>query len=119
MGRFILQRISLDYHLVWTCTSDLQPAFSPDGTKIAFSSFRDGNAEVYTMNSNGSGIPANLTKYNAADSQPAFSPDGKQITFVSNRFGYLDIFVMNADGSGLDDRTFGGDFYAPDWGPKP
>ena len=75
------------------------PAWSPDGRKIAFLNGRDGNSEVYVMNANGSG-QRNLTRNPGNDADPAWSPDGRKIAFVSNRDGNDEIYVMNADGSG-------------------
>ena len=74
------------------------PQWSPDGTKVAFSSNRDGNFEVYVVNANGSGL-VNLTKNAADDSSPAWSPDGRRIAFETNRDGQDEIYIMNADGS--------------------
>jgi hypothetical protein len=79
--------------------TDSIPALSPDGTKIAFVSNRDGNNEIYLMNADGSG-QTRLTNNSADDSQPAFSPDGTKIAFSSDRSGISsEILVMNADGS--------------------
>jgi Tol biopolymer transport system component len=75
------------------------PAWSPDGRKIAFVSDRDGNSEIYVMNANGSG-QRSLTRNPAYDADPAWSPDGRKIAFVSNRDGNYGVYVMNADGSG-------------------
>ena len=74
------------------------PAWSPDGTKIAFVSDRDGDTEIYVMNADGS-HPTNLTNTSAEDRTPAWSPDGTKIAFVSSRDGSAGIYVMNADGS--------------------
>ncbi len=63
-----------------------EPEWSPDGTKIAWTSRRDGNDEVYVMNADGSGR-TNLTNNPAADSHPTWSPDGTQIAFASARDG--------------------------------
>ncbi len=52
---------------------DGEPAWLPDGTKIAFTSDRDGNAEVYVMNANGSG-QTNLTNNLAIDGEPSWGP---------------------------------------------
>ena len=57
-----------------------QPARSPDGTKVAFSSIRDGNLEIYVMDADG-GNPVNLTRDDAYDQAPAWSPDGGHIVF--------------------------------------
>jgi Tol biopolymer transport system component len=76
-----------------------EPAWSPDGRRIAFVSRRDGNADIYVMNADGSG-KRNLTRNPAKDYRPSWSPDGRRIAFVSDREGRLEAFVMNADGSG-------------------
>jgi Tol biopolymer transport system component len=81
-----------------------EPAWSPDGRKIAFRSTRDGNREIYVMNANGSN-QRNLTRNPAKDSRPSWSPDGRRIAFVSNRDGRLEAHVMNADGSGQRSLT--------------
>lgn len=80
--------------------ADRDPAWSPDGKRIAFVSDRDGNFEIYVMNADGT-KQKRLTTNAAADRNPAWSRDGRQIVFQSNRDGNLDIFVMNAAG----DRT--------------
>ena len=67
--------------------------------RIAFSSFRDGNTEIYVVNADGSG-QTNLTNHGADDRGPAWSPDGAKIAFWSDRAGNTEIYVMNADGSG-------------------
>ena len=92
---------SLDYHP----RSSEEPARSPDGTRVAFSSFRDGNKEIFVMDADG-GHPVNLTRHDAYDADPAWSPDGRRIAFVSHRDGGADhIFVMNADGGGVEQLT--------------
>jgi Tol biopolymer transport system component len=79
--------------------SDQVPVFSPDGTKIAFQSARDGNQEIYVMHADGSGA-TNLSNNPAVDSLPDFSPDGTRLTFGSTRDGGdVDVWTMNADGS--------------------
>jgi Tol biopolymer transport system component len=76
------------------------PAYSPDGKRIAFSSDRDGNFEIYVMPADG-GQPTRLTNTAAEDDSPAWSPDGTHIVFESDRDlpGTTDIYVMGADGS--------------------
>jgi Tol biopolymer transport system component len=78
--------------------SDEDPAWSPDGMHIAFSTERDGNREIYVVNADGSN-PVRLTNNAAPDYQPAWSPDGTRIAFVSDRAGAPGIFVMSADGT--------------------
>lgn len=74
------------------------PSWSPDGTKIAFATSRDGNAEIYVMNADGSN-PVNLTQHAGFDLSPVWSPDGTKIAWFTTRDGNGEIFVMNADGS--------------------
>ena len=86
-----------------TNNNDIQdrgPVWSPDGTRIAFHSFRDsGTGNIWIMNADGSN-PREISNDNTViDSFPVWSPDGTQIVFQSNRDGDLDIWVMNADGS--------------------
>jgi Tol biopolymer transport system component len=85
--------------LTHSAAYDAEPAWSPDGRKIAFRSGRDGNREIYVMNADGNG-KRNLTRNPARDGSPSWSPDGRRIAFVSNRDGRLEAHVMNADGSG-------------------
>jgi TolB protein len=82
------------------------PAWSPDGTKLAFTSQRDGNPEIYVMNKDGSGL-RRMTNNPAIDVSPTWSPTGNQIAWTSDRTGKPKIYVMNADGTGQ--RTLVGD----------
>src|SRR5215218_7851143 len=66
--------------------------------KIAFQSNRDGNAEIYTMDTDGSD-QTRLTYSSADDFNPEFSPDGSKIVFSTVRDGNFEIYVMNADGT--------------------
>jgi Tol biopolymer transport system component len=81
-----------------------EAAFPGASGKIAFQSFRDGNAEIYTMNPDGS-AQTNISNNAAIDVSPAWSADGSQIAFSSTRDGNLKIYKMNADGSGQTQLT--------------
>lgn len=78
------------------------PRFSPDGAKIVFSLSRDGDDDIFIMNSDGTN-DMNLTRSRGFDTDPRFSPDGSTIVFVSNRRGikFRDIFIMNVNGRDL------------------
>ncbi len=96
-------RDSLTGHIKDT-TSNFHPAWSPDGTKIAFASTRDTNPQIYVMDPNGFNM-VRLTHDAAEDAQPAWSPDGTKIAFATNRDGNNEIYVMNANGSGQINLT--------------
>ena len=89
---------------------DGMPDVSPDGRRIAFTSNRDQQGEVYVMNANGSG-QKRLTRRAGDDWAPDFSPDGTQIAFTQLPGT---IWVLNADGTGLRRLTRGTD---ADWRP--
>lgn len=79
---------------------DLDPSWSPDGTKIAYVSDREGNYEIYIMGADGSN-PTRITFTDEWESLPRWSPDGTKIAFHSNVEGNFDIFMINVDGSDL------------------
>lgn len=79
-------------------SNDFEPAWSPDGKKIAFSSNRDGALEIYVVNVDGTGR-TRLTDNTEAASHPAWSPDGAKIVFASGSQLQSHIILMNPDGS--------------------
>lgn len=81
-----------------TRAEDTEPTWSADGAKVAFSSRRDKNFEIYVMNGDGSG-QTRLTMNPAAERFPAWSPDGMKIAFTSDRDGNFEIYSMNPDGT--------------------
>ncbi len=93
------------------------PAWSPDGTKIAFEGWWAGETNIYLVNVDGSNLQK-LTNTTAFDYSPVWSPDGKKIAFISNRDGNKEIYVMNADGSNLVNLTSNqADDIYPVWSP--
>ena len=72
------------YNLTRSVASDRRPAFSPDGSLIAFESNRDGNWELYVMDRDGQN-QRRITIHPASDRSASFSPDGKSLLFQSNR----------------------------------
>ncbi|MFN0278230.1 MAG: cohesin domain-containing protein [Pyrinomonadaceae bacterium] len=104
-------------------TNDIEPEWSPDGTKIAFKSDRDvpPGRGVYSVNADGTGLTL-LTNggINNSDSSPTGSPDGSRIAFSSNRDGLIpSIYIMNADGSNVTRLTnqFPYSDAGPEWSP--
>ena len=96
-----------------TTGPDTFPDWSPHGDRIAFTSNRDGDYEIYTVRPDGRGI-TRLTKSPGNDAHPAWSQDAEWIAFASNRTGFKDetggmsdgeIFVMRADGSDVRQLT--------------
>jgi dipeptidyl aminopeptidase/acylaminoacyl peptidase len=83
---------------------DYSPAWSPDGTKIAFTRYEGGpGAEIYVMNADGTN-QVNLTNDPADDSAPAWSPDGTKIAFTRLGGADFEIYVMDVTdvGEGVD-----------------
>ena len=81
-----------------TTTRDRDPAWSPDGRRLAFASMQNGNIDIFVMDADGSNR-TRLTTHGAADYKPSWSPDGERIAFVSERDGNAEIYAMRADGS--------------------
>jgi TolB protein len=88
--------------------------------RIAFTSERDGNGEIYAMQPDGSGA-VNLSNDPSADQTPAWSRDAQRIAFATFRDGRQAIYVMNADGSAqtrLSPPDYGStDDMQPSWSP--
>jgi Tol biopolymer transport system component len=90
-------------------------AFPGSNGKIVFRTNRDGNAEIYTMNSDGTNR-VDLTRNPAEDVDPRWSPDGSRIVFASNRSGNYEIYTMNGDGTGVTPLTYtSADTRRPAW----
>jgi metal-dependent hydrolase (beta-lactamase superfamily II) len=101
---------------------DFFPAWSPNGSKIAFSNFDDN--QIYIMDADGSN-EQQLT-FNGLNEDPAWSPDGTHIAFQSTRDGNFEIYTLNV--AAVQGRNEGadpirltnnntGDFW-PSWGPE-
>src|ERR687897_612474 len=129
-GRFSIFRIDADgtddVNLTPGNTSNnLEPSWSPDSFKIAFSSDRTGNGDIYVMDFDGSNV-RRLTSDAAGERHPTWSPDGRQIAFASDKTGKSRLMVMDVDpdgsGEGTNARALGPDFETgaqtePDWSP--
>jgi uncharacterized protein YjdB len=75
-----------------------EPAFSPDGSRLAFVTTRDGLPEIYVMDADGTNV-ARLTNSPAADGAPGFSADGQAVLYQSQRTGHRQIFLQPITGS--------------------
>jgi dipeptidyl aminopeptidase/acylaminoacyl peptidase len=97
---------------------DDAPVWSPDMSKVAFLTSRDGNNEIYTMNPDGTN-QLNITNNPANDTFPAWSPDGTKIVFSSDRDDVqLELYTMNADGTNVTRLTNNSDYDdTADWSP--
>ncbi len=95
---------------------DRSPAWSPDGTELAYVKLNPtaGLYEIWLMNADGSN-QRQLTR-GATYTRPAWSPDSARIAFTGERSGgaVAPLYVMNADGS---EKKFIGQGWAPDWSP--
>lgn len=72
--------------------------------RIVFQTNRDGNAEIYAMNADGTNR-VNLTRHSGEDINPRWAADGRRIVFASNRDGNHEIYVMNSDGTSVTQVT--------------
>ena len=86
-------------NLTNNAADDKLPVWSPDGMRILFSTTRDGNEELYSINVDGTALK-NLTNHASDDGFARWSPDGSRIVFSSNRDGGdLELYIANADGT--------------------
>jgi Tol biopolymer transport system component len=94
-----------------------QPAWSPDGKKIAFQSNRDGNWHLWTITPDGSNL-TELTTGPFDDREPNWSPDGQTIAFTSDRAGNQDIWQFELASGRLEQLTMDpANDFQPAWSP--
>jgi Tol biopolymer transport system component len=73
-------------------------SWSPDGTQIAFEGPSGGNADIFTINGDGT-QRTNRSNAPGGDRVPTWSPDGEEIVFTSERTGNSEVWIMTADGN--------------------
>jgi len=97
---------------------DVNPAWSPDGAKLAFASDRTPAFDIYYMDAIALAPPTQLTSDAEFEIAPAWSPDGSKVAFGRGGNDGAEIYVINADGTGqiqLTNNTFYDD--SPSWSP--
>ena len=85
-------------------STDRQPAYSPDGEWVIFSSNQSGNLDLWEVSTK-TGASHRVTDDPAEDWDPDFTADGKQIIWSSNRSGHFEVWIAGADGSGARQLT--------------
>ena len=94
-----------------------QPVWSPDGSKITFQAFWDGNFHIYSIGPNG-GAPLQHTSGSFDDREPCWSPDGTRLLFSSDRSGNYDIWQLEPESGKLTQLTTDpGNDYFPAFSP--
>jgi Tol biopolymer transport system component len=102
---FVYDTSRLRFDLVYQSPAvDTQPAWSPDGRRLAFASNQDGQYEIYVLNLD-TGVVFNLTRNPADDRYPAWSPDGQRIVFTTDRDGNQEIYSTTLDGGEVVNLT--------------
>ena len=76
----------------------IDPVWSPDGARIAFTSYRKGNADIYVKNANGVGEETPLLDSPTNESIEDWSRDGKHIAYLQGKDGFQDIYALPLDG---------------------
>lgn len=117
---FDIYRKSVDGRTVTQLTTDpsddMMPSIAPEGTKIAFSSNRNGNWDIYTMPITG-GAPTQITFDADEEVQPTWAPDGRRLAFSrkNGRTGTWEIWIVDSAAPGV--RTFVCEGFLPRWSP--
>jgi Tol biopolymer transport system component/tRNA A-37 threonylcarbamoyl transferase component Bud32 len=101
-SRPALERVAFDRPVTFEpltdgYSGDIDPVWSPDGSRLVFSTSRTGNRTLWSARGRME-QPAPLTTGVAIDERPAFSPDGQRIAFVSDRGGRRGVWLVSAEG---------------------
>jgi TolB protein len=98
--------------------SNQSPAWSADGARVAFSSSRTGDPEIWLADAGGGNL-RRLTSFKGPDVSPTFNPrTNAQLAWVSGRTGLPQIYTMDVDGGNIQRLTDGGYAVSPSWAPN-
>lgn len=95
---------SMDYdgtnqkQLTFNRSIDIEPAISPDGTKLAFTSFAKGTPHIVIMDTTTGRVLPFYNQQASLNGSPSFSPDGTKLYYASSASGYAQIYVADLDG---------------------
>jgi TolB protein len=109
-GIWVMQPGGFNGASLTTDASDTAPAWSPDGTQVAFASARADNWELYLVEI-ATGQETRLTDHPACDYAPEWSPDGRQIAFLSNREGVWAVYILDIKSGQVQELIATGDAY--------
>jgi TolB protein len=117
VGLSILDADGTDPVQISSDTSAADVAWSSTGSRLAFTSFRDGNSEIYLIDSDGTD-ETRLTNSPTIDENPNWAPDGGKLAFDSDRDGDLDVYSIKPDGTLISNLgNLSGKQIDPAWSP--
>ena len=93
------------------------PAWSPDGTRIAFTSYRSGGPAIWIMNTDGTNARQLTSHGNHIDALPSWSPDNREIAFQRNSPVGTRIGIVSVDDKTLRFLPLASDAFGPAWSP--
>jgi Tol biopolymer transport system component len=99
-----------------TFKDDIDPTWSPDGSKISFASSRKGNRQLFIMDANGDNVEQ-MTDLSNMGGRSTWSPDGTKIAFYRGPQGDRNIYIVDVATKDIKKLTNGGDNLGPSWSP--
>lgn len=114
--------MDFDGHGIYSIASNryinILPAFSPDGSKVAFTSYRDGNPNLY-VSSAGGGKARRVSHYEGMNTNASWSPDGDKFAITLSKDGNPDIYVIDARSGRVLRRLTNSPYIdtSPEWSP--